>query len=107
MNIQKRDLQFYSRKLIEFSGKPISVKGTIKLRVTVGIWPSIVNLNVDFLFIDTQNTIYNVILGRTSLNKVKAIVSTPHLLMKFQTPYEVSQVRANQAITRRCYMTNL
>ena len=36
MNIQKKDLQPYSRNLIGFFSKIIFVKGAIKLRVTLG-----------------------------------------------------------------------
>ena len=49
------------------------------------MWPTIVNMNVEFLIVDTPNNVNNAILGRRSLNKVKVIVSTLHLLMKFPT----------------------
>ncbi|XP_022897821.1 uncharacterized protein LOC111411533 [Olea europaea var. sylvestris] len=48
---------------------------------------------------------YNVILGRPLLNKVKAIVSTFHLAMKFPTSHGVGVVRENQAAARQCYVT--
>ncbi|XP_022872734.1 uncharacterized protein LOC111391716 [Olea europaea var. sylvestris] len=48
---------------------------------------------------------YNAILGRPLLNKVKAIVSTFHLAMKFPTSHGVGVVRRNQAAARQCYVT--
>jgi len=39
-------------------------------------------IKIRYLLIDT-NTSYNVLLGRPSLNLLGAIVSTPHLAMKF------------------------
>ena len=53
-----------------------------------------VKMDIDFLVIDALNNPYNAILGCMSLNKAKAmmIVSTPHLLMKFPTSSEISQV---------------
>ena len=62
------------------------MEGTIRLRVTLGTWPAVVSMDVNFLIIDAPNNAYNVILGRTSLNKARAIISTPYLLMKFLTP---------------------
>ena len=64
----------------------------MKLRVTLKTWPSVVGMDVEFLVVDALNIAYNVILGRTSLNKVKVIVSTLYLLMKFPTSWGVSQV---------------
>jgi hypothetical protein len=39
---------------------------------------------VKFLLIDRPSA-YNAILGRTALNNLKAITSTPHLKIKFPT----------------------
>ena len=41
---------------------------------------------VDFLVVDKPSA-YNIILGRPTLNAVKAMVSTYHLAMKFPTPF--------------------
>ena len=89
MSIQRKDLHPYFKNLIRFSGKLVLVEGTIKLRVILGTWPSVINMDVDFLVVHIPNITYNTILGRMSLNKVKAIISTPYLLMKFLTPYKV------------------
>ena len=66
----------------------------VRLRVTLGTWPTIVNMDIDFLIVDALNNVYNAILGRTSLNKARAIVSTLHLLMKFLTLGGIGQVLA-------------
>ena len=60
------------------------MEGIIRSRVTLGTWPVVVDMNIDFLVIETLNA-YNAILGRMSLNKAKAIVSTPHMLKEFST----------------------
>ena len=59
------------------------VEGTVRPRVTLGIWPTIVNMDTDFLIVNTPNNAYNAIFGRMSLNKARVIVSTPYLLIKF------------------------
>ena len=40
-------------------------------------------MDVDFLIVEAPNNTYNAIMGKTLLNKAKAIISTPHLLIKF------------------------
>ena len=48
---------------------------------------------------------YNAILGRPSLNKIGAIVSTPHLAMKFPLPDgQAVVIRADQKEARQCYV---
>ena len=59
------------------------MEGIVRLRVTLGTWPAVVNMDVDFLIIDAPNNAYNAILGRTSLNKAKVMVLTPYLSIKF------------------------
>lgn len=89
MNIQMRDLQPYSRNLIGLFSKHVSIEGIIKLRVTLRTWPLVVNMDVDFLVVNTPNITYNKILRRTFLNEVREIILIPYLLLKFSTPYEV------------------
>ena len=55
----------------------------MKLRVMLGMWPLDVNVADDFLIVNALNNAYNAILARTSLNKRRAIISTPCLFMKF------------------------
>ena len=83
------------------------MEGTIRLRVTLGTWLTVLNMDIDYLIVYAPNNAYNAILDKTSLNKVRAIILTLHLLMKFPMPNEIGQVRANQVAARRCYMTSL
>ena len=71
------------------------VEGMVRLRVTMGTWPIIVDMDINCLVVNASNNVYNVILGRTSLNKERVITSTPHLLMKFSTIIRISQVQAD------------
>ena len=68
------------------------VEGTIRLRVTLRSWPVVVDMDIDFLVVEGLNNAYNAILGRMSLNKVKAITLILYLLMKFPTTNGISQV---------------
>ena len=72
-----------------FFGKQVPMEGIMKLRVTLGTWPLVVNMDVDFLVVNTPNMAYNAILRRTSLNKARVMILTFHPLNKFLTPYRV------------------
>ena len=39
------------------------VEGIVKLRVMMGTWSLVVNMDVEFLIIDALNNAYNTILG--------------------------------------------
>ena len=68
------------------------MEGMIRLRIMMGMWLVVISMDVDFLIVEALNNAYNVIMGRTSLNKAQVIVSTLHLLMKFSTPKGIEQV---------------
>ena len=56
-----------------FAGEQVRMKGYIELLTTfVGVW----TIPVKFLIIERED-LYNSILGKPSLNKLNAIVSTP------------------------------
>ena len=75
MNISMADLKPHNGNLINFFGKQVLVEGMIKLRVTLGMWPTVVDMNIDFLVIEASNIAYNAIPRRMSLNKARVIVS--------------------------------
>ncbi len=55
-----------------------------------------------FLLVD-RSSAYNAILGRTTLNDLKAVTSTLHLNIKFPTEREVGEVRGEHGVARQCY----
>jgi hypothetical protein len=60
-------------------------------------------LNLTFLVVEASSA-YNAILGRGALNKLGAIVSTPHLMMKFPTPNGIGYEQGDQELARSCYL---
>ena len=47
---------------------------------------------------------YNAILGRSTLNSLKAVSSTYHLMIKFPTDYGVGELHGNQVAAHECYI---
>ena len=46
---------------------------------------------------------YNILLGRPSLNSIRAIPSAYHMIIKFPTANGVGMVRGYQRVARECY----
>jgi len=61
----------YDDHVVGFSGERVGTKGYIELYTTFGQ--------------EKNNTSYNILLGRPSINRLMTIVSTPHLTMKFHS----------------------
>ncbi|XP_058068733.1 uncharacterized protein LOC131218066 [Magnolia sinica] len=85
-----------------FAGEKVISGGVISLPVTAGEGHNRVTLLVDFLVVNTSST-HNIIIGHPSLNVMRAVVSTYHLMMKFPAIGGVSYVRGNQREAQRGY----
>ena len=59
-----------------------------------------------FLIIDAPSA-YNMLLGRPSLNAIKAIPSAYHMMIKFPTTSGVGMVRGYQRVARECYSASV
>jgi len=64
-------------------------------------------IQVRYLIVDAH-TSYNMLLGRPSLNSLGAVVSTPHLALKFPSASgDIITVHGDQKAARECYMASL
>jgi len=55
-----------------------------------------------------ENTSYNILLGRSSINHLKAIVSTPYLAMKFLSAVgDIVSIHVDKKIACECYVASL
>ena len=70
-----------------------------------GTYPKQAIKKVDFLVVDCPSA-YNVIIGRPTLNRLRAITSTYHLLVRFPTENGIGEMRGDQAMARECYLTS-
>jgi hypothetical protein len=64
--------------LVGFAGEQVQPVGFIELPITAGDYPTTKTILVKFLLIDRPSA-YNAVLGKTSLNDLKAITSISHL----------------------------
>jgi len=95
-------------QIVGFFGERVDTKGYIDLHTrfgepgrrqkTISVWYIVVDVN----------TSYNALLGRPSLNKLGAIVSTLHLAMKFPSDWGgVTTIYAERKTARECYVVSL
>ena len=87
----------YKDKLIGFSREKVHLDGYITMHLTLEFRPLTRIVKVNFLVVNCPLA-YNVILGRLTLNKIKAIVSIALLTVKFLSDNgRIIMVTANQA----------
>ncbi|XP_027166642.1 uncharacterized protein LOC113766677 [Coffea eugenioides] len=92
--------------LIGFAGPPVKPEGMITLMVTIGESPKCRTIPVNFAVVKEPSS-YNMILGRPTLNALRAVCSTLHLSMKFPTPDGVAEVLGDPEVARACYIATL
>ncbi|RRT76541.1 hypothetical protein B296_00015285 [Ensete ventricosum] len=89
-----KDLVTLTSIMTGFTGDFVSPMGAATIPVTFGGEPRSKTLIVPFIVVKLPSA-YNVIIGRPTLNWLKAIVSTYHRLMKFPTRAGVGEVRSD------------
>ncbi|GKV51507.1 hypothetical protein SLEP1_g58152 [Rubroshorea leprosula] len=73
-----------------------------KVFIDTGTEPRFRMASVSFLVVKMESA-YNAIIGRATLCELKAIISQPHLCMKFPTPQGIGVLKGNQKMARACY----
>ncbi|GKV06462.1 hypothetical protein SLEP1_g18360 [Rubroshorea leprosula] len=102
MQLNPSSLQKYEGPIYGFDNQPVSVEGVITLSIYVGSKPRFRMASVSFLVVKMESA-FNAILGRATLCELKAVISQPHLCMKFPTPQGVGVLKGNQKMARACY----
>ena len=106
MGFGRENLEPVNTHLRGFSGEKVLPLGSIRLVLTLGEPPSQVTTTIRFLIVDAPSA-YNMLLGRPSLNAIKAIPSAYHLVIKFPTIHGVGIVRGDQRVARECYSASM
>ena len=91
MGIGREKLEPVNTHLQGFSGEKVLPLGSIQLVFTLGDPPWQATTTARFLIVDAQFA-YNMLLGRPSLNAIKAIPSAYHMMIKFPTVSGVGMV---------------
>ena len=102
MGIGREKLEPVNTHLRGFSGEKVLPLGSIQLVLTLGEPPCQAMTTARFLIIDASSA-YNMMLGRPSLNAIKAIPSAYHMMIKFPTESGVGMIRGDQRVARECY----
>ncbi|XP_068503632.1 uncharacterized protein [Phaseolus vulgaris] len=107
LHLREEDIVPFREQLIGFSGENVSTKGYVDLMTPFRRDSKTKKIKIRYLEVDAS-TSYNVLLGRSSLNKLGGIVSTSHLAMKFPTEKgETATIYVNQKDARKCYVAGL
>uniref|UniRef100_A0A2N9EL41 RNA-directed DNA polymerase n=1 Tax=Fagus sylvatica TaxID=28930 RepID=A0A2N9EL41_FAGSY len=106
MRLDKDKLRPMDAPLVGFTSDKVCPNGIVTLPITVGTHPKTVSKTVDFLVVNCPSA-YNAIIGRPTLNRLRAVTSTYHLLLKFPTEHGIGEVRGDQVASRECYLASL
>ncbi|XP_014511777.1 uncharacterized protein LOC106770485 [Vigna radiata var. radiata] len=97
----------FNEQILGFAKERVDTREYLDLRTQLGTGERSKELRIRFLLVEA-NTAYNALLGRPCLNAFRAIVSTPHLAMKFPSEKgSICTVKADQKTARQYYVTRL
>ncbi|KAL5573255.1 hypothetical protein UlMin_022852 [Ulmus minor] len=102
MNLVGVKIEPTASSLSGFTGDSISSEGILNLPVELGSSLCQHIQAVDFVLVDCPS-LYNAIIGRPTLNKIRAVTSTYHLLVKFPTVGGIGILRGDQTESREIY----
>ena len=103
MGIGREKMESVKAKLRGFFGEKVLPLGSVQLVLTLGDSPCQATTTIKFLIVEAPSA-YNMLLGRPSLNAIRAIPSAYHMVVKFPTEKGVGMVRGNQWVARECYL---
>ena len=106
MGIRNEKLEPVNAHLRGFSGEKVLPLGSVQLVLTLGDPPCLATTMTKFLIMEAPS-VYNMLLGSPSLNAIREISSTYHMVIKFPTENRVGMVRGDQRIARECYLASM
>ncbi|XP_072062241.1 uncharacterized protein [Arachis hypogaea] len=106
LSLEEKDLKAYPDNLFGLGDMPIQPLGFISLYTTFRKGTKSRTLSVDYIVVDVMS-VYNALIGRTTLYRLAVVVSTPHLCMKFPTAEGIATVKRDQKLVRKYYNESL
>ncbi|XP_071939899.1 uncharacterized protein [Coffea arabica] len=92
--------------LVGFGGHVVHPEGMVSLMVTIGRHPRCRTVPVSFAVVKADSP-YNMLIGRPTLNALRAVYSTYHLRFKFPTSEGVAEVSSDVGAARKCYLATI
>ncbi|RDX95798.1 hypothetical protein CR513_21618, partial [Mucuna pruriens] len=92
--------------LYGFARECVPIRGMVELETSFGERSGIKTIPVLYTIVDAPAS-YNIIIGRSALNRLGAVVSIRHLCMKFPVGRRVGSVWADSHVAQRCYEDSL
>ncbi|XP_027156081.1 uncharacterized protein LOC113756723 [Coffea eugenioides] len=92
--------------LVGFGGHVVHPEGMLTLVVTIGRHPRCRTVPVSFAVVKADSP-YNMLIGRPTLNALRAVYSTYHLSFKFPTSAGVAEVSSDVGAARECYLATI
>ena len=91
MGIEREKMEPVNAYLLGFFGEKLLPLGSVQLVLTLGDPPCQATTTIKFLIVDAPSA-YNMLLGRPSLNAIRAIPFAYHVVFKFPTKNGVGMV---------------
>ncbi|KAL5576998.1 hypothetical protein UlMin_018697 [Ulmus minor] len=102
MNLAGAKFEPIKSALYGFTGDSVSSEGVLNLPIELGTHPCQHIQSVNFVVVDCPSS-YNAIIGRPTLNAIRAVTSTYHLLVKFPTVGGIGVLKGDQQESRDIY----
>ncbi|KAL5555160.1 hypothetical protein UlMin_037396 [Ulmus minor] len=102
MNLMGAKFEPIKSALYGFTGDSVSSEGVLNLPMELGTHPCQHIQSVNFVVVDCPSS-YNAIIGRPTLNAIRAVTSTYHLLVKFPTVGGIGVLKGDQQESRDIY----
>ena len=106
MGVGREKLEPVNTHLRGFSREKVLPLSSIQLVLTLGQPPCQAMTTTRFVIVDAPSA-YDMLLGRPSLNAIRAIPSAYHLVIKFPTIHGVGMVRGDQRVAKECYTASM
>ena len=100
-------LRPYTGCLYGFADNPVEVRGYLELRTTFTDGAASRPEGIRYLVVNA-NSAYNILLGRPTLNRLRAVSSTRHMKMKLpDLSGKVIVIKSDQEEAQKCYENSL
>ncbi|XP_071900925.1 uncharacterized protein [Coffea arabica] len=92
--------------LVGFGEHVVHFEEMVTLMVTVEHHPRCRAVAINFVVVRADSS-YNLLMGRSTLNALRAVYLTYHLSFKFFTPVGIAEISSDICALRECYLATL